>query len=454
MSIDRAYAPGWGVGEMFTSAQGNAIDINITNALDKRSGYGDILQSVVVCAGAGRIISSVQTGPNADTTWHPNGGNMIVRVPTLTAARSYTLGHTGATGGDKMSFYVEGTGASPSGYVDIKNNVGTGLFRLGMVRTGTGMSEQAEGDNAEFIFVGSGWQLMKGAGPGMRAIPYLADAIWVAPPSVHKLQGFGCAGGAGGGGGKANSTAGNRWISGGGGGGGALYCSAVVDVVPGRAYEIYIGAGGAGGAAGSAGDPGGNTGIYDPILGDFILLFRGAQGGRTQVTTYGVSSSGTYRAHGGSPNAFINRSGWGNFADDMVMDSVPSGILSFGIDLPAGSGGAGNGTDTGVAGSPNGTGSTSHSGGSGGAKGADSGTERGGGGGGGGGAGPFGPGAAGGAGGAGGTPGAGAAGSSAAANTGAGGGGGGSGGTAGAGSGAGGAGGNGGSGRLTLVYVK
>lgn len=463
MSISRAYASAWGVGESLTSAQMNAVDLNATYALDKRAGQGDILECVVVSAGAGRIISSVQTGPNADATWHPNGGNMIVRVPTLTAARSYTLGHSGATGGDRLSFYVEGTGASPSGYVDIKNNVGTGLFRLGMVRTGTGCSEYAEGDNADFIFVGSGWQLMKGAGPGMRTITFTddsADAYWVCPPGVHKVMVFGCGGGGSGGGGIANSTTADRWAAGGGGGGGALHGSVVCDVIPGKTYAITVGAGGGAVGAGADGNDGASTLFYPLIEGATAALatFVGGQGGRTWLgstgQTFGVSATGHYRAHGGGPATTQAWRGWGNFANNTLLDSVPSGVSSFGSHLPPATGGDGNGLGTGTNGMRNPSGSGQYAGGAGGAKGADSGTSRGGGGGGGGGAGPFGPGAAGGAGGAGGAANAGAAGSAAGAGTGAGGGGGGSGGSNGAGSGAGGNGGAGGSGRLTLVYIK
>lgn len=452
MTIERTYPAGWGIGEKLLSSQVNAMDVALTYALDKRAGYSDTLQSIVHCADAGRVIKTIATGPDADTSWTAGGGNQIIRIPTLTAARSYTLGNSGATTGDRIMAYVEGTGSTASGYVDVKNALGTGLFRLGMVRTGTGMSEQAEGDAAEFVFAEGAWRLLRGAGAGLRSILFTSFAIWICPPGVHKILVFGCGGGGGGGGGRPNSTAGNRWVSGGGGGGGAEYKCMVVDVVPGRAYEIYVGEGGAGGVAGDSGDPGGSSGIYDPILGDYICFFRGGQGGRTQVTTFGISSLGIYRAHGGSPVAFPNRAGWGNFADDIVIDAVPSGVTSFGFPLPAGTGGAGNGTGDGVVGSPNSFGS--FSGGSGGVKGTDSGIERGGGGGGGGGAGPFGPGGAGGAGGNGGTPTAGSAGSAAPANSGGGGGGGGSGGTAGAGSGAGGAGGAGGSGRFHIAFVK
>jgi len=281
----------------------------------------------------------------------------------------------------------------------------------------------------------------------------------VCPPGVHKIIISGCGGGGAGGGGKPNSTSANRWIAGGGGGGGALYQWLVVDVTPGVTYQILIGAGGAPAGAGFDGGGGGET-SFSPLpaglASPHAVVFPGAQGGKTQTTTYGVSLTGHYRAHGGSPVSGVAFRGWGNFANDTVMDSVPSGIASFGAPIQFGSGGDGNGLGQGTSGliNPISGGNGGYLGGTGGAKGADSSNERGGGGGGGGGAGPFGPGANGGAGGAGGAANAGAAGSDAAANTGAGGGGGGSGGTAAAGSGAGGNGGSGGSGRLTITYVR
>lgn len=453
MAIDLVYPSLWGVGEMLTSAQMNALQSAITYALDKRAGYADSLSSIVALQGAGRIISSIATGPDADISFSAGGGNQIIRVPTLTAARAYTLSNSGATMGDRLLAYIEGTGMTPSGYVEVRNDSGTGIFRLGMMRA-QDSGDYAQGDAAEFIFNGTEWMLMRGTGGGLRTVEFLTDGVWICPPGVNKVILTGCGGGGGGGGGRANSTSANRWIAGGGGGGGALLNTVVWKVVPGTAYQILIGAGGTGSGAGFDGTNGSDT-TFSPLpdglaaSAELIASFAGAQGGRVQVSTYGISSAGLYRAHGGAPVASTAFRGWGNFANDTVLDAVPSGISSFGSTIPFASGGDGNGTGQGTVGLANPFGR--YTGGTGGAKGSDSGNERGGGGGGGGGAGPFGNGANGGAGGNG-AGFAGSGGSSAAANTGAGGGGGGSGGTAGAGSGAGGNGGSGGSGRLIIAY--
>ncbi len=68
MTISRVKPATWGIGDLLTSADMNAVDTNATLALDKRSGQTDTLASVVSCAGAGRVIPTFATGANADTT--------------------------------------------------------------------------------------------------------------------------------------------------------------------------------------------------------------------------------------------------------------------------------------------------------------------------------------------------------------------------------------------------
>ncbi len=248
MAIQRVYSPGWGVGEKLTSAQQNALDINSTYGIDKRAGQSDVFASMLVATGAGRVVKTVQTGPDSSITFHVQDGNSIVRVPTLTAARTYTLGHTGATGGDRIFFYVEGTGATASGYAQVVNVQGTGLFRLGVTNTNS-PNLTAEGDSAEFIFTGGTWKLMYGAGPGMRAVDFTTSTTWTCPPGVFEVLLIGYGGGGGGGqGGVPYVTSG--WTDvprgcGGGGGGGSQLRVLRVSVVPGRTYTITIGAGGA-----------------------------------------------------------------------------------------------------------------------------------------------------------------------------------------------------------------
>lgn len=55
MAITRVKSPDWGVGEKLTSPQMNALDENVTFALDKRSGESDTLESTVSIEGSGSI---------------------------------------------------------------------------------------------------------------------------------------------------------------------------------------------------------------------------------------------------------------------------------------------------------------------------------------------------------------------------------------------------------------
>lgn len=286
MALQRVYGQQWSIGEKLTSAQENAIDVNPTLALDKRSGQSDVFGSLIVATGAGRIAKTVQTGPDANTTFYVPSGNSIVRVPTLTAARTYTLGITGATGGDRISMYVEGLGPTPSGYADIINPQGTGLFRLGSTNA-TNFNDSAEGDSAEFIFSGGTWKLMYGSGPGMRHVEFISSGTWTCPPGVFEilLIGYGGGGGGGAGGQAPNSpTAGlpQAVVSGGGGGGGSQLRTRRVSVIPGRTYTITIGDGG-------QSDADGNDTTFSDLtfassglattLASFVGASRGFRGG-------------------------------------------------------------------------------------------------------------------------------------------------------------------------------
>jgi hypothetical protein len=323
----------------------NTVDANTAAALDKRSGRADALMSIVVGTGPGRIISSVATGPDADRTFHPTGSSQIVRIPTLTAARAYTLGHTGATGGDRMLFYVEGTGPSPSGYVDIKNNVGTGLIRIGMTNHST-PNLLAEASSAEMIYVGSGWQLLRGGGGGgLRAIEFTSSTSWVAPPGIHTvgLEGWG-GGGGGGGGAQIPTGITNRCMTiGGGGGGGAQLEVARINVKPLRTYNVIIGAGGTGSDANTAGSAGGDTIFTDSVTGEVLATFRGAGGGGTIGTYLDWGVSNPTQVHHFAKGGFSIR---GAVATNICMLDVPSGPIiwsvagSFGKNVPGAGGDA------------------------------------------------------------------------------------------------------------------
>ena len=298
MTIERAYPAGWGVGDKLLSSQLNTIDANTTYTIDKRNGQRDIFASVVVATGPGRLIKTVQTGPDAAATFHVHDGTSIVRVPTLTAARTYTLGHTGATGGDRMLFYVEGTGSSPSGYAEIVNNQGTGIFRLGPAR-GMNFNATAQGDAAEFIFAGGTWVLLHGEGPGMRSLEFTSSTTWVCPPGVYEVLFIGYGGGGGGGtGGQPLNGTGVHRTSGGGGGGGSQLRVLRVRVVPGREYTITIGAGGASDADGGDTIVTDNSFAIPTNIAVFAGASRGFKGGVATCTS-GLSSTGGVTGHAG-----------------------------------------------------------------------------------------------------------------------------------------------------------
>jgi hypothetical protein len=462
MTISRAYSAGWSIGEIVTSSQLNGLDNNTTYAIDKRDGYGDFFSSVIQATGSGRIISTLRTGGDTDES-HAVIGGQIVRVPTLTAPRTYSLLNAFATGGDRISYYVEGTGHSPSGYVDIVTSQGTGLFRLGMSRgfyaTGiAGWNDSAQGDACEVLFNGTGWELMRGGSPGMRSISFTSTATteWVCPPGVFSVLLFGYGGGGGGGAGTAGGTSAYGYAGSGAGGGAAWPRWYRLPVAPGRVYEAIVGDGGAGGAsAGSSGSPGGDSIFREKSSGNVLATFRGADYGAVagSVPTNISEAFG----FGGSPVRNPNSIERSLVATGVVKSNVIQIFPSF---LAPGCGGFGTTSASATTRGQDGIASPDgYAGGAQGAQGTADSSYFGGGGGGGGGGGPGGAGGAGGAGGNGnssatssGT--AGSSGTAAAANSGAGGGGGGAGGGGAGGGGAAGLGGAGGTGKIVLVFFK
>ena len=471
--LSRTYSAGWGIGEKLTSSQQNAIDIQTTYALDKRTGQADTLGSVVQATGTGRLINTIATGPDRDWTFHFSGNGpsatsaITVRVPTLSAARKYTLVHSGATGGDSIFFYIEGSGPTPSGYVDIANNVGTGLFRLGRcIGSPTGVSLEAEGDAVEVVYNGTDWKVAAGAGPGIRQKVFTSTTTWRCPAGVYAVIITGYGGGGGGGGGAGGNVTTNRLGSGGGGGGGSHERTVVVPVVPGTLYDVVIGAAGGGGAGGTAssngaeGGVGGDTyftisGAASTALGAHFRGAGGGAGGRTNILTsssgHGAIAFGGGAFTPGDPLNYIESVGTG-------LEGALNALLVAG---PPGRGGDGTANVTllgedsyGTYGAPSIAG---HAGGAQAASGSTDSSFRGGGGGGGGGGGPGGAGGAGGVGGNGTSGGAGLNGGNGTPapvpNSGAGGGAGGAGGSGSSG-GTGGAGRDGSAGKLTLIFVK
>jgi hypothetical protein len=298
VTIERAYSQGWGVGEKLTSAQMNAVDSATTAALDKRAGYADSLMSLVVATGAGRIVSSVATGPDANITFQPNGANQIVRIPTLTSARTYSLGLSGATGGDRLLFYVEGTGSTASGYADIATPSGALLARIGMTNHPTG-SRFASSSSAEVLYNGTGWQLLRTNGPGF--IEFKTTSLWVCPPDVNSALADGYGGGGAGGGGANPAGAGAGSIAAaypsGGGGGGAPPEIARIPLTPLETYLITIGNGGTCASALTAGSNGADTTVAVASTGEVIARFPGGSGGG--VGPPATASTMTSYARGG-----------------------------------------------------------------------------------------------------------------------------------------------------------
>lgn len=320
MTIERTLGDGLPVGGTMTSWQANAIDANHENAIDKRAGQSDVFGSMLVATGSARIIPSVQTGPDASATFHVSVGASLVRVPTLTAARTYTLGHSGATGGDRVLFAIVATGATASGYAEIKNTSGTGLFRLGRV-TGDSPNDSAQDDRAEFIMGPDGqWALFGNARSARRRRTFTRSTTWTCPPGVYEVLLEGCGGGGGGAGGTKVPANISGYGTGGGGGGGATRYAHRQEVTPGVVYEIVIGTGGTGGAGSdiglSPGNPGGDS-TFGVLGGAVLKRFPGGGGGRPGLFVQGAAvglalGGGTIKGWSASgPTGIAVASGYG-----------------------------------------------------------------------------------------------------------------------------------------------
>lgn len=445
MSLTRSKSPPWGSGAKLTSGEANAMDAQIENALDKRSGQTDNLGSVVGETGSGRVIPSTLNGLDADTTYAVTTARVIRLAGFITANRTYTLSTTGAFLGDKIKFTAmqpTTLGAPLNFTVTIQNTIPLTLIKIG---------PNADALWAEFLYNGSAWEVSEtSAGPTLRSQTFTSSGSFTVPDGVSFIWIEGCGGGGGGGGGTTGDSTTGSYAIGGGGGGGAVVSTVSLAVSPGGVFAVTIGAGGTGGAADTKGNDGSDT-VFGAVG---FAVFGGAQGGSAfgrspASTTFGYCEGG--RCVRLAPyiiarNAFVTAASGSGLAQVPTLGSPACG--GFGVSSNVSTGAA---TTNGASNQCGG-----YTGGAGGTNGSASGSHQGGGGGGGGGAGPFGNGGAAGNGGNGNSAGAGVAGtagSNASANTGAGGGGGGAGG-AGTSGGAGGAGGNGGSGYLRVFWVK
>ncbi len=92
MSISRVKPAGWGVNEKLTSAQQNALDINVTNALDKRAGQTDTRASNVTVTGTTSFLNNITFSGGgtaiSDQTW-TFGGGAPVTITTSLSLGSY-----------------------------------------------------------------------------------------------------------------------------------------------------------------------------------------------------------------------------------------------------------------------------------------------------------------------------------------------------------------------------
>jgi hypothetical protein len=177
MTISRT-KPDFALGDKLTSAEVDAIDTNVTNALDKRAGQSDTLGSVVLCEDEGRIVQTLTTGANANTTYTLATSGSVVRVDTtVTASRTYTLSTSDASVGDSIEIYVTPDFAYE---ITVKDQSSNTLIVLG----------KSECTWASFKCSSSGWQLWRSSAadlaieaPGVRLSVEVADSYTRVPIS-------------------------------------------------------------------------------------------------------------------------------------------------------------------------------------------------------------------------------------------------------------------------------
>lgn len=344
MSLVRVNGAGWSLGASFTSAEANGIDINVTNALDKRSGQTDTLASIVTCSGAGRLIPTYIAGADSNTTYTLSTGISIINASTgLTAAREYTLSNTGAAAGDSVTV-LAGTQD-----VTVKNAAGTALIVLGATSSGTNSSKWAE-----FLHNGSAWVLFKSSESSPQQLQiFTINGSFTVPPGIRKLVVMGCGAGGGGGGGAGgnNSSSTTLNATGGGGGGAAIWGVTFVDTTPGAVFAVTLGTAG---TAGTAGDPtggpnvGGDGGDGTSTTFGSAISFRGAQGGLGGEHAGVVSTFNNFAPGGGPVQGGVK--GW-RYGGASGALAPPWGVKIPGEGGYGGSkGGSGNGTGAGSSG--------------------------------------------------------------------------------------------------------
>ncbi len=292
MTIARVNGPGWGSGDELTFTQANGLDLNGTYALDKRAANTDTLSSVVSLAGSGRVIDTIASGANADTTYVVDAANRVIQVTTSVGSdRAYTLSATGAVAGDQITIFCD---AGFTRTITVKDQAAATMCLLGNAVT-------SHGHWATFIY-SSGWRLFRYSKKRLTRT-YVANDTLVVPDNVIAMTFEGVGGGGGGGGGRG--AGGNGDCSAPGGGGarrGRVECT----VVPGETLTIVCGAGGGGGAGGSSGGATGTSGAHGAnttVTGSssgLLATFYGAQGAIFATNTPGFYLGGMPVATQGS----------------------------------------------------------------------------------------------------------------------------------------------------------
>jgi hypothetical protein len=173
--------------------------------------------------------------------------------------------------------------------------------------------------------------------PGQVLFTTTGTQTWIVPPGITSISAVCIGGGGGGAGGESGRNEGVN----GGAGGGLSY--GTIDVTPGEALIIVVGAGGAGGGTGNDGNAGGNSSIARGA--EILLQGGGGQGGleRTTGTRTGGTSTGSKRQGGGAGG---NSGG----------NSTDTGSGGGGAGGYSGAGGAGGTTGAGSAGTDGGGG--------------------------------------------------------------------------------------------------
>lgn len=285
MTISRVNGATWGVGDNLTSTQANGLDLNTTYALDKRAAQTDTLASVVSLSGSGRVIDTVVTGADADTTYVVDAANRVIRVTSaVTANRIYVLSATGAVTGDQLTIFCEPSFVTYE--ITVKDQALAAMYSIGNLVS-------SQGHWATFIYIG-GWRLFRYSTKN-QIRTYTASDTLVVPSGVIQMTFEGVGGGGGGGGGRGAGGNGDCSAA---GGGGARRGKFVKTVIPGETLTIVCGAGGGGGAGGSSGGstPGaGVHGVESTVTGSgsgLLATFYGAQGAIYATNTPGFYMGG------------------------------------------------------------------------------------------------------------------------------------------------------------------